>query len=134
MQAGPFIPAGIQWQKAAVGPASGPTRRLSHLGHQLRGVDGGGRHRVGHGAVVQELRHAAVLVAPGAGARKVLGWPKRCKLAHAFLQEYSHKRLKLAQVLGQLGVFLTRAQTFKSSPHRPAYFIYGITDERHRAA
>ena len=37
----------------------------------------------------------------------VIGWPKRCKLAHAFLQEYSDKRLKLAQLLGQLGVFLT---------------------------
>jgi hypothetical protein len=23
------------------------------------------------------------------GARKVLGWPKRCKLAHVFLWEYS---------------------------------------------
>ena len=40
-------------------------------------------------------------------ARKVSGWPKRCKLAHAFLWEYSYKRLKLAQLLGQLGVFLT---------------------------
>jgi hypothetical protein len=28
-------------------------------------------------------------------------------LAHAFLWEYSDKRLKLAQLLGQLGVFLT---------------------------
>ena len=40
-------------------------------------------------------------------ARKVLGWPKRRKLAHAFLWEYSYKRLKLAQLLGQLGVLLT---------------------------
>jgi hypothetical protein len=39
--------------------------------------------------------------------RKLLGWPKRHKLAHAFLREYSYKRLKLAQLLGQLGVFLT---------------------------
>ena len=31
-----------------------------------------------------------------AGASKVLGWPK-----------YSYKRLKLTQLLGQLGVFLT---------------------------
>jgi hypothetical protein len=37
----------------------------------------------------------------------VLGWPKRCKLAQAFRWEYSHKGLKLAQLLGQLGVFLT---------------------------
>jgi hypothetical protein len=28
-------------------------------------------------------------------------------LAHAFLPEYSNKWLKLAQLLGQLGVFLT---------------------------
>ena len=36
--------------------------------------------------------------------RKVLGRPKRRKLAHAFLWEYGHKRLKLAQLLRQLGV------------------------------
>ena len=29
-------------------------------------------------------------------ARTVLGWPKRCKLAHAFLWKYSYKKLKLA--------------------------------------
>jgi hypothetical protein len=43
----------------------------------------------------------------GSVARKALGRPKRCKLVHAFLWEYSDKRLKLAQLLGQLGVFLT---------------------------
>ena len=37
----------------------------------------------------------------------MLDWPKNCKLAHAFLWEYWCKRLKLAQLLGQLGVFLT---------------------------
>jgi hypothetical protein len=42
-------------------------------------------------------------------ARKVLGWPKRCKLAHAFLWEFSYKRLKLAQPLCQLAVFPTRS-------------------------
>ena len=42
-------------------------------------------------------------------ARKGLGWPKRCQLALAFLWEYSQKRLKLAQLLGHLGVFLTGA-------------------------
>jgi hypothetical protein len=46
---------------------------------------------------------AAVLLAV---ARKVLGWPKRCKLAHAFRWQYSCNRLKLAQLLGQLCVFL----------------------------
>ena len=37
----------------------------------------------------------------------MLGWPKRRKLAHALLWEYRYKRLKLAQLLDQLGVFLT---------------------------
>ena len=37
----------------------------------------------------------------------MLGWPRRCNLARAFLWEYSYKRLKLAQFLGQHGVFLT---------------------------
>jgi hypothetical protein len=32
----------------------------------------------------------------------LLGLPKQCKLAHAFLWEYSYKRLQLAQLLGQL--------------------------------
>jgi hypothetical protein len=34
--------------------------------------------------------------------KEVLGWPKICKLAHAFLWEHSHKLLKLGQLLGQL--------------------------------
>jgi hypothetical protein len=41
-------------------------------------------------------------------ARKVLDWPKRCKLAHAFLWEYKSNRLKLAQLLGRHGGFLTQ--------------------------
>jgi hypothetical protein len=44
---------------------------------------------------------------PGPAERKVLGWPKICMLAHAFLWEYSYRRLKLAQLLGQLGIVLT---------------------------
>ena len=51
----------------------------------------------------------------GTAARKVLGWPKICKLAHAFLQEYSYKRLKLAQLLGQFGVFLTCSPAFQTA-------------------
>jgi hypothetical protein len=51
---------------------------------------------LGHDRPVRDLR-----------AREVSGWPKRCKLARAFLWGYSYKRLKLAQLLGQLGVFLT---------------------------
>jgi hypothetical protein len=35
----------------------------------------------------------------------MLGWPERYKLAHGFLCEYSYQSLKLAQLLGQLGVF-----------------------------
>ena len=37
----------------------------------------------------------------------MLAWAERCKLARAFLWEYSDKRLKLAQLLGHLGVVLT---------------------------
>ena len=37
----------------------------------------------------------------------MLGWPKKRKLARAFLREYIYKGLKLAQLLGQLGGFLT---------------------------
>ena len=38
---------------------------------------------------------------------EVLGWHKRCALARAFPWGYGCKRLKLAQLLGQLGVCLT---------------------------
>ena len=40
-------------------------------------------------------------------ARKLLGWPRTCKLAHACLWECIDKRLHLAQLLGQSGIFLT---------------------------
>jgi hypothetical protein len=47
-------------------------------------------------------------VQPGpCSENNVLGWPRRRRLAHAILQEYSSKRLELAQLLCQLGVFLT---------------------------
>ena len=50
-----------------------------------------------------------------AWARKVLGWLKRRKLAHAFLgRQYSYRGLKLAQLLDQLGVFLTLRGGFMS--------------------
>ena len=35
----------------------------------------------------------------------MLGWPKRCKLAHAFMWAYIYKRLKLAQLLGHFCIF-----------------------------
>ena len=44
----------------------------------------------------------------------MLGWPRRCELARAFLWEYSYKRLKLARLLGQLGVFLTQGDSARS--------------------
>jgi hypothetical protein len=40
----------------------------------------------------------------------VLGWPKRCKLAHAFLWEYSCNSLKLAQLLGGVLTWWMRAR------------------------
>ena len=43
-------------------------------------------------------------------AREVLGRPKLCTLAHAFLWKDSKIRLQLAQLLGQLGVCLTFSQ------------------------
>jgi hypothetical protein len=53
-------------------------------------------------------------------ASEALGRLKRCKLAHAFLQEYSYKKLKLAQLLGRHGVFLTCvAAADHRHPHLP---------------
>jgi hypothetical protein len=63
-------------------------------------------------------RSAHRMEAYGDGARKVSGWPKRCKLAHAFLWEYSCERLELAQFLGQLGIFLTRGDGREGAPPR----------------
>ena len=59
----------------------------------------------------------------------MLCWPKRFKLARAFRWEYSCKRLQLAQLLGQLGVFLTfvrrsaasRVQTSVQVLHGPRW-------------
>ena len=58
---------------------------------------------LGHQVDPLEIRRAAEILR----AREVSGWPKRRKLAHAFLRECSHRRLKLAQLLGQLVAFLT---------------------------
>jgi hypothetical protein len=59
-------------------------------------------------AEVQAVRDAGLATGGRSiQARKASGWPKISKLTHAFLWEYSYKRLKLAQLLGQLGVFLT---------------------------
>jgi hypothetical protein len=50
------------------------------------------------------------------GGREVLGWPRRCELAHAFLWEYSRRRLRLAQFLGQPGVSLTNWRVYMVGP------------------
>jgi hypothetical protein len=42
----------------------------------------------------------------------VLGWLKICKFVHAILWEYSYERLKLAQLLCQLGIFLTWSRPY----------------------
>ena len=47
--------------------------------------------------------------------KKILGWPKRCKLAHALLWEHSYKGMKLAQLLGQPSVFLTFGPSLEGS-------------------
>jgi hypothetical protein len=61
----------------------------------------------------------------------VLGWPKICQLAHAFLWECGDKGLKLAQHLGQLGVFLTlvgRSQgAGRSTPLAPPGCLRSLT-------
>ena len=74
-------------------------------------------------------------VRSAARARKVLGWPKICKLAHAFLSEYSYNRLKLAQFLGQLGVVLTQGKAQSPSaadtPADMVAHLYGLTRHGH---
>ena len=57
---------------------------------------------------------------PASAARKVSDWPERRKLAHAFLCEYSYKKLKLAQLLGQLGVCLTCGESTGHAAPPPA--------------
>jgi hypothetical protein len=48
------------------------------------------------GACGQRKGGGRLIASPSAGrARKLLGWPKRCKLARAFLWEYSDKKLRL---------------------------------------
>jgi hypothetical protein len=56
----------------------------------------------------------------------VSGWPKRCKLAHAFLWAYSYKRLELAKLLGQLGVFLTLSPSPTSASESPPACCLGV--------
>jgi hypothetical protein len=61
------------------------------------------------GLISSKIAVSSISANLGAEAREVLAWylAIRCELAHAFLWEHRFKRLKLAQLLGQLGVFLT---------------------------
>ena len=97
-------------------PRVRPHRRLRSGGADY--VRDSGAKRV-RGCTARQLRPSPSLAAgaaaaradhPDAGASKVLGRPRRCKLAHAFLWAYSDKRRKLAQLPGQLGVLLTGAR------------------------
>ena len=67
----------LGWGQSRRGPRGG----LQVLGGGLAGAGGGGLE---HGLEVLLER-----LAERAEARKVSGWPKRCKLAQAFLLEYS---------------------------------------------
>ena len=58
MQVGPRTPVRIQLQKAEVGPTSGPTRRLSHLGLEPEALDEAGP--VTRGLEAEHLEPAAV--------------------------------------------------------------------------
>jgi hypothetical protein len=63
----------------------------------------------------------------------VLGWPKRCKLAQALLWEDSHKKLKLAQLLGRLGVFLTLlAHSATGASLTPRLHVWAQSSETRR--
>jgi hypothetical protein len=81
-------------------------KTLRALNHPwaARTVDGGEAH-VARVAIALPPEEPGHLVA--AGARKVSGWPRHRALAHAYLCEYGYTRLTLAQLLGQLGIFLT---------------------------
>ena len=71
--------------------------------------------------------------APGAAATKASGWPERCARVRAFLRECSYKRLRLAQLLGRHGVFLTGAT--QNAPGRAAIASRGqAADRESRAA
>ena len=59
--------------------------------------------------------------------------PKRYELARAFQWEYSHKRLKLAQLPGQLGVFLALVRVVRRTCAASiALLSPGVTRGRYR--
>jgi hypothetical protein len=77
-------------------------------------------------SVLNDQLLAAIEVSMGATpriARKVLGWPKICKLAMHSCGNTAIKlkRLKMAQLLGQYGVFLTYV-----APNGPDFIIVRV--------
>jgi hypothetical protein len=91
----------VELRDHEVRPAAGP-RQCQRRGLRLAGNRQKRREALAVERRPRVRRHLA--------ARKLLGWPKRCELAHAFRWKYTYKKLKLAQLLGQLGVFLTCAR------------------------
>ena len=71
------------------------------------------------------MLHMRLTRATAAG--KVLGWSKKCRLAHTCLWEYSYKTLKLVQLLGHLGIFFTCA-TFGPNLGRGAARLLGLVE------
>jgi hypothetical protein len=59
----------------------------------------------------------------------VSGWSKLCKLAHAFLPEYSYKGLKLAQLLGPTWC-LSHLRPAVHAEHHPATDV-GVARVQH---
>ena len=57
----------------------------------------------------------------------MLDWLKICQLAREFLSEYSYKRLKLAQLLGQLGVFPTLISAHMAVFTSPGWITFAVT-------
>ena len=69
VQVGPYIPVGIQLQKAGAGPASGPARRLSHFRDSDHARAGGHLHqRAGQAPVLAALHRLEAEVEEGAEA------------------------------------------------------------------
>jgi hypothetical protein len=75
--------------------------------HPMTGGGGGGGGGAAGAAGAPDPRAAPVR---SLSARKLLGWPRRCKLAHALPREYSYKGLKLAQLLGQFSLLIQLIQ------------------------
>ena len=86
------------------GNATEPDARRRAVLVRERQLDQQRAHRLPVAVALKANREGPLRVL---AARTLLGWPKRCKLAHALLWQYSYKRLELARLLGRHGGFLT---------------------------